>query len=480
MDMHAPTDIYGLFAHEDDYPDLDAAAAVEHLSRALRCRTVSHVDVSLTDYAEFDRLHELIYASYPHLMAQATVETFGHSLLFTIPGSDEGLAPALLMAHQDVVPVVAGTERDWTHDPFSGHVDEDFVWGRGALDIKEMLIGELEAVEYLLARGARPRRTILLAFGEDEECLQQGAKRIAATLARRGVRLAFLIDEGDYVVTSGNAYGAPGALFKQVQLGEKGYCDVRVMARGAGGHSSRPFGGTSLGHACEAVARIVGAPYPARLSPLTRMTLRALAPHVTRGALAGLLADVDGNADKIAQACLASPELFAQVTTTIAPTMLDGGSQASNVMPHDVRAVVNFRLDPGTSSSDVMARCRELTRDLPVELDWFQDVEEPSPVDAGAGAEDNPGYRAIAGAVARYLHDPTTGAGLPVLPALATGSTDAHSYEGICDACLRMCPMVTTHAESARGVHGTDERITKRAYLQGIRMFIRILEKSCL
>ena len=160
--------------------------------------------------------------------------------------------------------------------------------------------------------------------------------------------------------------------------------------------------------------------------------------------------------------------------------MLDGGSQASNVMPHDVSAVVNFRLDPGTSSADVMARCRELTRDLPVELDWFQDVEEPSPADAGAGAEDNPGYRAIAGAVARYLRDPTSGTGLPVLPALATGSTDAHSYEGICDACLRMCPMVTTHAESGRGVHGTDERVTKRAYLQGIRMFIRILEETCL
>ena len=66
------------------------------------------------------------------------------------------------------------------------------------------------------------------------------------------------------------------------------------------------------------------------------------------------------------------------------------------------------------------------------------------------------------------------------MPALATGGTDAHMYEGICDSCLRMGPMAADAAESERGVHGTDERITRRAYLQGIRVLARIVEKACL
>lgn len=489
------TGVFAYLAHEDDYPDLDAAGAIEHLSQALQCRTVSYVDTSKIDYAEFDRLHQLIRTSYPHVMAAGTYEEIGASILITIPGSDPSLAPVQLMAHQDVVPVVPGTEGDWTHDAFSGHVDDTFIWGRGAIDIKEMMIGELEAAEYVLSRGARPRRTLILAFGEDEECLQQGSRALAKTLAERGVRLEFLVDEGDYTVTDGADFGAPGALVKMVELGEKGYCDVRLTVRSRGGHSSNPFGGTSLGTLAQAIARIAQAPYPVRLSPLVAATFEALAPRITqepfaslvRGAGAGPEATgadaacaIAANADAIAQACAQRRELFPLVTTTIAPDMIEGGASGSNVMPQDMWAVINFRLDPYTSSAEVLERCRELVADLPVELDMYQQPSEPTPVDAFAGARDCLGMRVVGEAVARYLHDPATGEGIPCVPALTTGGTDAHMYEGICDACLRLGPMVVDFDEQDRGVHGTDERVTKRAYLQGIRMLVRIIEGACL
>lgn len=479
------TDVFRFLTCEDDYPDLPAASAIEHLSQALQCKTVSSVDVSQIDYAELDRLHDLMKASYPHVMAAGTYEEVGASVLITIPGSDPTLPPVQLMAHQDVVPVVPGTEQDWTHDAFSGHVDDTFIWGRGAMDIKEMLIGELEAAEYVLASGRALKRTLILAFGEDEECLQQGSRALAKVLAERGVRLAFLVDEGDYTITDGADFGAPGVPVKLVELGEKGYCDVRITVRSAGGHSSNPFGGTSLATLARAIARIADAPYPVRLSPLAQATFAALAPHITEEPFASLVAGDDpaaavaAHADEIAAACAQRRELFPLVTTTIAPDMIEGGSAGSNVMPQDMWAVINFRLDPYTTSDDVMARCHELTADLPVELDMYQTPSEPTPADVPVDP-DGLGMRIVSDAVAHFLRDPATGEGVRCIPGMTTGGTDAHMYEGICDACLRLGPMVVDGDEQARGVHGTDERVTKRAYLQGTRMLVRIIEQACL
>ena len=130
-------------------------------------RPINYFDHSRTDYTEFDKLHAHIKASYPNIMRVGTFERIGHhAVLITIPGSDASLRPCLYMSHQDVVPVVEGTEQDWTHPAFSGAVADGYIWGRGTLDIKEQVFGVLEAAEYLLARGRTFRRTAYLAFGD--------------------------------------------------------------------------------------------------------------------------------------------------------------------------------------------------------------------------------------------------------------------------------------------------------------------------
>lgn len=142
------------FDHEQDYPDLDVSGAAERLSRAVQCETINCSDPSLTDLAPFDQLHDLIRSGYPHVMAAGTMEVLGRrSLLITLPGSDPHLRPCLFMSHQDVVPVVAGTEDDWTYPPFSGAIAQGYIWGRGTLDIKNQVFGCLEAAEYLLSHG---------------------------------------------------------------------------------------------------------------------------------------------------------------------------------------------------------------------------------------------------------------------------------------------------------------------------------------
>ena len=133
------------FALEGNYPDLDGEGAAARLSAAIRCKTINYFDHSRTDYTEFDKLHAHIKASYPNIMRVGTFERIGHhAVLITIPGSDASLRPCLYMSHQDVVPVVEGTEQDWTHPAFSGDIADGYIWGRGTLDIKEQVFGVLD------------------------------------------------------------------------------------------------------------------------------------------------------------------------------------------------------------------------------------------------------------------------------------------------------------------------------------------------
>ena len=248
------------FAREDDFPDLDREGALARLSAAIRCKTINYADHSLTDYTEFDRLHAHMKASYPNIMRAGAFERLGHhAVLITIPGSDETLRPCLYMSHQDVVPVVEGTEQDWTHPAFSGDVADGYIWGRGTIDIKEQVFGVLEAAEYLLAHGKSFRRTAYLAFGDDEETLNLGALAISDHLKAQGVTLEFVLDEGGYKIDSGEAYGAPELAVATVELMEKGYADLELSVHSIGGHSSRPYGGTSLGRLSGAIADITRA-----------------------------------------------------------------------------------------------------------------------------------------------------------------------------------------------------------------------------
>ena len=463
------TSVFDYYAGEERYPDLDAAGAVERLRQAVRCPTINEVDHSRTDFSSFDRLQELMRSAYPAVMRAGSFELVGHAVLITIPGSDPSLRPSLYMSHQDVVPVVRGTEEDWTHDPFSGDLADGCVWGRGTLDIKQQVFGLLEAAEYLLERGARFRRTAYLAFGDDEETLNLGALAVAETLRERGVRLEFVLDEGGGLIEDGAVFGAPGVAVTKIDLMEKGYADLELTVESVGGHSSRPWGGSSLEHLARAVTAIADRPFAPRCpEPLLR-TFEKLAPHITEEPLHTLTRDVRANAAALAAYCAARPELFPLVCTTVAPTMIEGGSGASNVLPQNMRAVVNFRINEGENTETLLAHCREAVAAAdpksPVKIRYLQ-ANDPS----GIARTDGFGYRTLEAALGEFFPAVTAA------PALTAGATDAHQYESICDTCLRFSPFMVEKELARTGVHGTNERIPVRAYLQGIRVLIRLME----
>ena len=234
-----------------------------------------------------------------------------------------------------------------------------------------------------------------------------------------------------------------------------------------GGHSSRPYGGTSLEHLACAIADITRSPFPLRLSPVMAGAFEALAPYITTEPLKALVQDVAGNADAIAGWCHENRALFPFVSSTIAPTVIRGSSDACNVMPQDMQAVINFRLAEGDTTESVMAHCRAAVADEGVSMRYIQ-ANNPS----ATARRDGYGYAAVVGSMQRYYPE------VVFIPSMTVGATDAHHYEQICDTCLRCSPFMAEPEEAAAGVHGTNERLLVRAYLQGIRVLIHLMEQA--
>ena len=455
--------LFTYFQNEEEYPDIDLDGALARLSSAIKCRSLSDCE----DPAPFFEIHNIIKEGFPCIMKAGTFEAVDRSVLITVPGTDASLKPALFMSHIDVVPVVEGTEKDWTHDAFSGDIADGWIWGRGTQDIKQQVFGELEAMEYLLAHGNKNRRTVYFAFGQDEETFNTGAQAISDLLKSRGVELEFLLDEGGGGIDPADDYGAPGKSMITIALMEKGYADLTLSVESKGGHSSRPYGGTSLERLSRAITAVCDHPFPAKLSGTFKATLNAVKPYVTEEPLRTLLTDVDGNEEKIAEFCMNSKEFFPYVTTTIAPTMIKGSSGAPNVMPQNMSAVINFRLDAGNTPEKLMDHVRSVINDESVKLSFIQANAASS-----EARSDGYGYAALTEALGHFFKD------VILVPTITVGGTDAHCYEQICDTCLRCGPFMEPDDE--HGAHGTDEKLRVRSYAQGIRVLIRLMQKTCM
>ncbi len=354
--------------------------ATERFAASLRIRTVSRAERPRVDAAQFRALHDHLQKSFPRVHAALSREIVaGHSLLYTWPGTQPQLPGVLLLAHQDVVPVEAATQSRWTHPPFSGARADGYVWGRGAMDDKASLLAQLEAVEWLLADGFRPKRTVLLAFGHDEEVGgRDGAGAMASLLASRGWRFEFSLDEG-LPITRGIVPGADGDI-AGVAVGERGVINVELVSEAEGGHGGISPRQTAAGIVAGAVAKLEANPLPARLTPPMRAFLRAVGPE-TELPQRAVFANLWLFEPLVVRKLTAQPSTNATVRTTFAVTMLEGSPQA-NVLPQRARAVVNVRMLPGDTIDGVVAKVREIVSDDRVRVTALDDLtrsRRPSP-----------------------------------------------------------------------------------------------------
>ncbi|WP_338867670.1 M20 family peptidase [Myxococcus stipitatus] len=444
---------------------VDAEAASARLAGALRLKTVAASEGQPADDAAFDALHVYLREHFPRVHASLKREPVGrHSVLYTWEGTDMSTRPVLLMGHLDVVPVTPVTESAWVHPPFAGVVAEGHVWGRGALDDKGSVLAQLEAVEALLAAGERPRRTVLFAFGGDEEVGgQEGAVAIAALLKERGVRLESVLDEGG-VIMSGTVPGvaAPVAL---VGTSEKGFVSVELKVKGEGGHSSMPPPSTAVGTLARAVSKLEATPMPARLAGGSRELFEWVGPEMGFG-MRLLFANLWLTEPLVVKQLAAKPTTNAAVRTTTAVTVFEGGVK-DNVLPSDARAVVNFRILPGDSVEGVLAHVRKTVDDSRVEVGTLAFQSEPSPV----SPTHSDSWRQLERSVRQVFPQ------VVVSPYLNVAATDSRHFVGLSDNIYRFFPVHLQREDLAR-VHGQDERIAVPTYLDAVRFYAQYLRNT--
>jgi len=445
-----------------DLVEVDADRIAQHLAGALRFKTISVLDDQQAGYMPFLDLQHYLEETYPLVHTHLSRKRFmDYALLYTWQGSNPDLAPIVLMAHQDVVPVEEDTLPAWEHPPFDGVIADGYVWGRGAQDIKNQMIAILEAAERLLASGYIPERTIYLAFGHDEEIGGKGAAQIAAFLQDLGIQPEAVLDEGGAV-----AEGLLPGLNDPVGLvgvAEKGFMTLKFSVEAAPGHSSTPPRETAIGILSKALAFLEAAPQPTNLRP-ANMLFRSLSPVLPFGLQFALANQwlfgsvIRRNLEKI-------PSSYAMIHTTCAPTIIHAGVK-ENVLPASATAWVNFRILPGDTIAKVCERVRKIIDDDRVQ---FEPVQTFLTEASTFSSIDTPAFQTLERTIREVF------LGVPVAPMLLMGGTDARNYHPFCERVYRFIPMTMTDEDMKR-VHGNNERISVKAIGLMVQFFDKLIQ----
>jgi len=250
-----------------------------------------------------------------------------------------------------------------------------------------------------------------------------------------------------------------------IGISEKGFANLEITARSAGGHSSAPPEMTAATAVAKAVAAIADHPFPLQYSGPTAKMLTALAPSLPFTARMA-----------VANSWLFGPLLIKQIGatdvgksmlhTTIAPTMLSG-SPKSNVLPSVATAHINYRIAPGQTAADVMARAKAAVGSLPVELSWASEPRDPSPVSSTTSE----GWRDVADVTA------ATFPGVPTPPTLVTAATDGRSMYAVTDDVYRLQP-IPLNLGGVEMIHGVNEHLPIADLKRMAEYFARLMVKS--
>ncbi len=358
--------------------------------------------------------------------------------------------PLLLHGHLDVVPADAA---DWQVDPFSGEVRDGYLWGRGAVDMKDFDAIVLSVVRARARAGAVPERPLVLAFTADEEA--GGHKGAEHLVVHRPDLLADCTEAIGEV--GGFSTTVRGRRLYLIEAAEKGMAWMRLTARGNAGHGSMRHPDNAVTALASAVARIGTHSWPVRLTPSMRVLLAAV------GELAGVEA-TPGNAEQlVSEFGSASRMLGAVIRHTMNPTMLEAGYKV-NVVPGQAVAHVDGRFLPGFEDEffDTLA---ELVGDR-VTVEY---------VSKQAGLEtsfDGDLVDAITSSLLEEDPDAT------VAPYLMSGGTDAKHWHKLGIRSFGFAPLrLPADLDFTALFHGVDERVPTDALEFGARVFDRFLDR---
>lgn len=440
--------------------------ALNRLSTVVQQATVSYPDrIDTTAFESFKQFTATAYPLVDSFLERTVINEY--SLVFKWPGKKQALPPVLLMGHIDVVPVEKAGLKDWTKGPYSGLIDDQFIWGRGTLDDKMSIIGVLEAMELLLEKGYQPERTIYLAGGHDEEIGGiNGARAIANWFENQAIRFEYILDEGSIILRKAlPGLKTPAAL---IGIAEKGYVTLKLEVNlEKGGHSSMPPTTTAIGILSDALVKLKPEVFGASMEGPVRQMLDHVGPEMDwpyRAIFTNLWLF-----EGILKSQFAKEATTNAITrTTIAPTIIQGGVK-ENVLPTQSEVMINFRIMPGETIASVKERVAEVIDDERITISsnsgGFEN--EPSPTSSTSSF----GYGTIQKTVLEIFPETV------VLPSLVIAGTDSRHYHALSEHVYRFSPMVLERSDLPR-IHGVDERIGKEQYKDLIRFYHQLILNS--
>lgn len=434
-------------------------SALLHFQQAISFQTISYDDAKKWDSVPFIQFRHFLETTYPYVHQKLEREIISqYTLVYKWQGNNTNLAPFILMAHQDVVPIEESTRKQWTFEPFSGTLKDGYIWGRGTTDDKINLISIFESAEKLLRENYQPDRTVYFVFGHDEEIGgKQGAVKVAELFKARNIKADLIMDEGG-IITREKVPGMhqPVAL---IGTAEKGYMSLELSVNKKGGHSSQPDNETSIDILNKALVKLRSQPFEARFTEPMQGFMQYLGPSMT----------FPNNM------AFANPTLFkslivksyekqgagnAMIRTTAVPTIIQAGIK-DNVIPTLATAVMNFRLLPGDSASFVFNKVNEIINDKRVIVKHYdKNISEASvttPTHSVAFSRID--------SIVKSSYDSVVSA-----PFLLIGATDSRHFTEVSDNIIKFSPMV-----DPIGFHGIDERVRIDSYHRSIWFFEQFL-----
>ncbi len=437
----------------------DVEKAVSDLSQMIKCKTVSDVDRSREDEAEFDKFKALLRKLFPNIYEKCEYEEVGdRGLLYRCKGKGQG-APTVLMAHFDVV---SAEEENWEKPAFLGIVENGVIWGRGTLDTKGTLNGAMQALEALLKDGFTPESDVYLAFAGDEEINGRGAPMIVDLFEERGIVPSTVIDEGGAVVQ--NVFPGVKEPCAVIGIGEKGMLNAEFSCKSNGGHSSSPKPHTPVGKLSAACVRVEAHPFKYSICDATDAMLDTLARHsgfLYRMIFANLwiFGPVLSMIGK-----RSGGELNALVRTTCAFTQMEG-SRGMNVIPPSAKMVANLRILPGETVDSTLEYLTKVVNDPEIEIKKISGMN-PS-VTSEIGTE---GWNRLVEAVNATWTDAI------VSPYLMFACSDSRHWGRLCNRVYRFSPMALSGEERAT-IHGNNECVSVDTVKKTVEFYIRLIKK---
>ncbi len=408
----------------------------ETLSRMVQYETVSRKGEIQRE--KFLGFHKVLEELFPLVHQNLEKTEIDGSLLFYWKGKSSE-RPLVLMGHQDVVPA----EGDWVHDPFSGDIEDGKIHGRGSADTKCSVFAFLQAVEELLSQGFVPEQDVYLSSSNTEEVGGDGCPKLVAELERRGVRPFIVNDEGGSIVTEPMA-GIKGN-YAMIGVLEKGQGNLIVSARSNGGHSSYPPKNSPIVRLSKFIAELDRHnPMRSEMNRQAEQMFSSMAPYgpFWMRLLFGNLWLFKPLLIKLMPSI--SPQAAALLRTTVAPTM-QSGSDGCNVLPQEATVTLNLRYIPHQNMEESNEAIRALAKRYDLEVRILDAYPACTPVDTETAA-----FRLVSSVIEEVFP------GLPRIPYVMTGGTDARFYQKICNTCIRFSPVVYG-PDQMKGMHGLNE-----------------------